>query len=38
LVDKLAPLAADPRIVLRENPFPMLAAEFQAPIGWAILD
>ena len=35
---KLAPLAQDRRIKIGEHDSPMLAAEFQTPSGWAILD
>lgn len=36
--DRLAPLRADRRIRISEHASAMLAAEFQTPRGWAILD
>ncbi len=35
---KLAPLSRDRRIKIGEHDSPILAAEFQTPMGWAILD
>ncbi len=37
-IDRLSPLRADRRIDISEHPSAMLAAEFQTPRGWAILD